>query len=339
MMMRTLWTMVLLVWMWNTQAQVLVVAGGHTPEAKTRARELIKAVSDKNWNREKWQTQCRKQGFACVGNEQVIYLVPLHSPSEFAEQCLNPLYEYLSNVPERGVLSRNLPPHLLQYLLRVFENPSLQTQLYIPIKDFLQMLRAGNVWIEVGDLGIFEIERPDGLPRFLIAQRDNPQRPNLTALLKPAREELETGDSAVNLQLSTPKASKDNAEWWFLFSSPISFDLQVEHIQAYIKWLQVVRSQAKRELQQVNMQIWNLLYDSLTPLQGGTVYNVADLPTPVREALLKTYGSKPGTSEIDENSKVVFREWRVGLLVAYRVNPIVTQIGVICIRDLIGLED
>ena len=337
--MRIPWVLLLLVWMWDMQAQVLVVAGGHTPETKRQASELIKAVSDKNWDREKWQTRCRKHGFTCVGNEQVIYLVPLRSPLEFAEQCMNPLYEYLSNSPEGGVLSRNLPPHLLQYLLRMFENPSLQRQFYIPIKDFLQMLRAGDVWIEIGDLWIFEMEHPDGLPRFLIAQRNNPQRPNLTALLKPARGELETRDSAAHVQLSTPETSKDNAEWWFLFSSPVSLDLQVEHIQAYIKWLQVLRSQAKRELQQVNSQIWSLLYGSLTPLQEGTAYKVTDLPTPVREMLLKTYGSKPGTFEIDENSKVVFREWRVGLLVAYRVNPIVTQIGVICIRDLIGLEE
>ncbi len=337
--MRTLLVMLLLVWMWNAPAQVLVVAGGHTLEAKRQVSELIKAVSDKNWNREEWQTRCRKQGFVCVGSEHVIYLVPLHSPSEFAEQFLNPLYEYLSNIPERGVLSRDLPPPLLQYLLRIFENPSLQTQLYIPIKDFLQLLRAGDVWIEIGDLWIFEMKRPDGLPQFLIAQHNNPQRPNLTALLKPARGELETRDSAVHVQLATPKSSKENAEWWFLFSSPVSLDLQVEHIQAYIKWLQVLRSQAKRELQQVNMHIWNLLYGSLTPLQEGTTYRVSDLPTPVREAILRTYGSKPGTSEIDANSEVVFREWRVGLLVAYRVNPIVTQIGVISIRELIGLEN
>jgi len=51
--MRTLWVMLLLVWMWNTPAQVLVVAGGHTPEAKRQVGELIKAVSDQNWNREK----------------------------------------------------------------------------------------------------------------------------------------------------------------------------------------------------------------------------------------------------------------------------------------------
>jgi|GEM_PF-1598619 len=337
--MRTLWVMLLLVWTWNAPAQVLVVAGGHTLEAKRQVSELIKAVSDKNWNREKWQTRCRKQGFACVGNEHVIYLVPLHSPLEFAEQFLNPLYEYLRNAPERGVLSRDLPPPLLQYLLRIFENPSLQAQLYIPIKDFLQLLRAGDVWIEIGDLWIFEMKHPDGLPQFLIAQHNNPQRPNLTALLKPARGELETRDSAVHVQLANPNSSKENAEWWFLFSSPVSLDLQVEHIQAYIKWLQALRSQAKRELQQVNMHIWNLLYGSLTPLQEGTTYRVSDLPTPVRESLLRTYGSKPGTSEIDANSEVVFREWRVGLLVAYRVNPIVTQIGVISIRELIGLEN
>jgi hypothetical protein len=337
--MRIPWVLLLLVWMWDMQAQVLVVAGGHTPETKRQASELIKAVSDKNWDREKWQTRCRKHGFTCVGNEQVIYLVPLRSPLEFAEQCMNPLYEYLSNSPEGGVLSRNLPPHLLQYLLRIFENPSLQTQLYIPIKDFLQLLRAGDVWMEIDDLWIFEMERPDGLPQFLIAQHNNPQRSNLTALLKPARGELETRDSAVHVQLVNPNSSKENAEWWFLFSSPVSLDLQVEHIQAYIKWLQSLRSQAKRELQQVNMHIWNLLYGSLTPLQEGTTYRVSDLPTPMRELLLRTYGSKPGTSEINANSEVVFREWRVGLLVAYRVNPIVTQIGVIFIRELIGLEN
>ena len=277
----------------------------------------------------------------------MIYLVPLYSPLEFAEQFLNPLYEYLRNplyeylrnASERGVLSRDLPPPLLQYLLRIFENPSLQTQLYIPIKDFLQLLRAGDVWMEIDDLWIFEMERPDCLPQFLIAQHNNPQRSNLTALLKPARGELETRDSAVHVQLVNPNSSKENAEWWFLFSSPVSLDLQVEHIQAYIKWLQSLRSQAKRELQQVNMHIWNLLYGSLTPLQEGTTYRVSDLPTPMRELLLRTYGSKPGTSEINANSEVVFREWRVGLLVAYRVSPIVTQIGVISIRELIGLEN
>jgi hypothetical protein len=70
--MRIPWVLLLLVWMWDTQAQVLVVAGGHTPETKRQASELIKAVSDKNWDREKWQTRCRKHGFTCVGNEQVI---------------------------------------------------------------------------------------------------------------------------------------------------------------------------------------------------------------------------------------------------------------------------
>jgi len=336
--MRTLWVMLLLAWMWSAQAQVLVVAGGHAPEMKARASKLIVAVSDENWNREEWQAQCRRQGFACVGNENVIYLVPLHSPSEFAEQFLNPLYDYLSNVPERGALSRSLPSSLQQYLARIFENQSLQTQLYIPTKDFLQMLSAGDVWVEIGDLWIFEIEHPDGSSRFLIAQHNNPHRPDFTNLLKPARGELETRDSAVRTPLATPSMNKDNTEWWFLFSSPIRLDSQVEHIRTYIEWLQVLRSQAKRDLQQVRTHIWNRLYGSLAPLQEGSTYRVSDLPAPVREMLLKTYGSKSGI-EIDANSQVIFREWRVGLLIAYRVDPVVTQVGVIDMRDLIGLEN
>ncbi len=289
--------------------QPLVVAGCESEQHLKKAEQLIEQTRKENWDRTKWETECRKAGFEVVGSEQVVYLIPLYYTPAFADRMLIPLIEGLLKQQVPLARLEELEPHLQEALLALTYRPSISLQvIQQPSGERMRaMLSSGEILIGFLDTWDFkEGESGEILPilrsrRSQVYPRQALERfalttppPQPTPLPRPNRSELSLN------------------RWHFLFSMPLRMQKQVEHMQAYLQWLQALQAQVAKTIPSATEQIWGLAYQEQVRPAEGTHYTEEDLVELAKEQKLEFLVRIDMLPQFAQKSWT-FHQWKVGL--------------------------
>ncbi len=288
--------------------QPLVVAGCENEQHLKKAEQLIEQTRKENWDRTKWETECRKAGFEVVGDERVVYLIPLYYTPAFVDRLFSLSSELLKRSAPIARLDE-LEPALQEALLALSYRPSIPLQVIKEPSSVRMRTRLLNGEVLIGVLDLWDFkERESGETLPLLQSRQTYVTPR-------AISERFSANSLPSEPTPSPRPKLSEVSlkrWHFLFSTSLSVQAQVEHMQAYLQWLQTLQTQVAQRLPNATEQLWERLYPEQTRPPIGALYTEEDLLELTRQRNLE-FIMRPNMVSQFARKDWIFTQWTVGL--------------------------
>ncbi len=260
--------------------QPLVVAGSESEQQLKKAEQLIEQTRKKDWDRTKWEAECRKASFEVVGSEQVVYLIPIYHTPAFVDRVLIPLIESLLKQPVPVARLDELESALQEALSALTYRPSISLSVtgQLSGERMRTMLSKGEMLISLSDSWWFfmekENESEEFVPLVLRSKRFDLLPSQVAERLSPTSSSPPPTSTRLNLSEALL------GRWHFLFSTSLSVQAQVEQMQAYLQRLQSLRTEVARKLPSIKEQLRERLYPKQSrPVVGDTyaLENISEL--------------------------------------------------------------